>query len=175
MKIPLNWVSSGATPPAEFVPPVDGDQLLAFLEWYGARGPSLPMAPPNGLEFRPDSLPGVTLYRAGRFQVQLFIFPAGTIVPPHRHPNVDTIEVYVAGDYDFRVGGISAIPMDHLHDYRNGVSRWWGRGVRVKPHDTHDLEVFEGGACFLSFQHWLAGAPSSVGLDWVGARPHANV
>lgn len=130
------------------------------------------MAPQNGLAWA-GNLPGVTLYRAGPFQVQLFIFPAGTVVPPHRHPNVDTIEIYVAGDYDFRVGGISAIPMNHLHDRRNGVSRWWGRGVRVGPNDVHDLIVYDAGACFLSVQHWLRVAPSSVGDDWEGKPANA--
>jgi hypothetical protein len=125
------------------------------------------MAPQDGLAWA-GNLPGVILYRSGSFQVQLFIFPPGTYVPPHRHPGVDTIEVFVAGRYDFRVNGISAIPLVHLHDRRNGVSRWWGRGVRVGPNDWHDLTVFDQGACFLSVQHWLCGSPSSVGNDWEG-------
>jgi len=125
------------------------------------------MAPATGLVWA-GNLPGVALYRSGAFQVQLFVFPPNTYVPRHRHPDVDTIEIYVAGDYDFRVGDISAIPLNHLHDRRNGVSRWWGRGVRVGPNDWHELQVFEAGACFLSVQHWLRDEPSSVGNDWDG-------
>lgn len=161
------WMRSGATPAPSFAAPASGDVLLDFLRWYGEHGPAWPMAAADGLAWA-GNLPGVTLYRSGAFQVQLFIFPAGTVVPPHRHPNVDTIEMHVAGDYDFRVGGVSAIPLFHLHDRRGPVSRWWGRGVRVRPGDWHDLTVFDAGACFLSVQHWLRGTPSSVGEDWEG-------
>lgn len=168
------WIRSGASPAPEFQPPPEslcegGDALAAFLRWYGDHGPAWPMAPQNGLWFT-GGLPGLTLYQAGAFQVQLFIFPAGTEVPEHRHPHVDTIELRVAGDFDFRVAGISSIPLDFLADRRGPVSRWWGRGVRVRPGDWHDLSVGASGAAFLSVQHWLQGEPSTVGLDWEG-RP----
>jgi len=168
-----DWISSGATPAPFFIPPAAGDQLAAFYEWYCTNGPSCPMAPESGLAWA-GNLPGIVIYRAGQFQVQMFVFPAGCVVPPHRHPGVDTIEAHVAGHYDFRVNGTSAIPLDHLHDRRGTVSRWWGRGVRVRPSDWHDLSVFETGACFLSIQHWLRGAPSSVGEDWEGRAANSE-
>ena len=142
--------------------------MLEFLIWYGSNGPAWPAPPVGGLWFT-AGLPGLTLYAFGQFQVQLFIFPAGTEVPMHRHPNVDTIEMNVAGNYDFRVGGVSAIPMEFVMDRRNGLSRWWGRGVRVLPDAWHDLSVYDEGAAFLSIQHWLRGEPTTVGLDWEGA------
>lgn len=125
------------------------------------------MAPADGF-CSSGGLLGVTLYRSRQFQVQMFVFPAATEVAPHRHPNVDTIEMHVAGDYDFRVSGVSSIPIDHLQDRRGPVSRWWGRGVRVRPTDWHGLSV-KSGATFLSVQHWLNGvAPTTVGNDWEG-------
>jgi hypothetical protein len=161
------WLRSNAAVPRDFVPSGGGDVLVDFLQWYGANGPAIPMAPAAGLAWA-GNLPGVVLYRSGQFQVQLFLFPAGTVVKPHIHPNVDTIESHVSGHYDFRVGGVSAIPLDHLQDRSGPASRWWGRGVRVRPTDWHDLTVFDTGACFLSFQHWLRSEPSSVGDDWNG-------
>jgi hypothetical protein len=165
LKLP-KWMRSGATPAPRFTPTSSSDPLQGFLEWYCANGPAVAMSP-AGIEWA-GNLPGITLYRAGQFQVQQFLFPPGANVPPHRHPHVDTVEMHIAGNYDFRVNGVSAIPLEHLHDRRGNVSRWWGRGVRVRPTDWHDLSVYEGGACFLSVQHWLKGQPSSVGLDWEG-------
>lgn len=172
----LEWERSGATPAAAFVP-ASAEPLIEFMRWYGAHGPAWPMPPGDGLWFT-GGLPGVTLYCAGAFQVQLFIFPAGTEIPEHRHPHVDTVECHVAGDADFRVevGGalVPAVPARFLHDRRASVSRWWGRGVRVRPATWHELSVGAAGAAFLSVQHWLAGAPSSVGLDWEGRPVNAR-
>lgn len=165
----LEWQRSHAPAPAEFSPaPGSADPLGDFLVWYGEHGPAFPAAPAAGLWYT-AGLPGVTLYSCGAFQAQLFIFPADTIVPEHRHPHVDTIEMHLAGDFDFRVGGLPAIPADHFDDRRGGVSRWWGRGVRVRPHVWHDVRVGARGAAFLSLQHWLEGRPTTVGLDWEGA------
>jgi hypothetical protein len=172
------WVRSHAVPAPEFAAEALApgcDPLEEFLAWYGAHGPSWPMTPADGLRFHGVALPGVTLYRSGPFQVQLFVFAAGTRVPEHRHPNVDTIELHVAGDFDFRVQGRPAIPCDHLHDRRGPVSRWWGRGVRVRPSTWHDLRVGPGGTAFLSVQRWLNGVtPSTVGADWEGAPVNAE-
>lgn len=162
------WERSGAGPAAEFAPPPgSSDPLVDFLVWYGRHGPAFPMVPHAAID-RVGQIPGVTLFRSGAFQVQLFILPPGA-VPLHRHPHVDTIEMHLAGHYDFRVGGVSAIPMQHLHDRRGRVSRWWWRGVRVRPDTWHDLVVHDAGAAFLSVQHWLGTAPASVGDDWEGA------
>lgn len=167
------WMRSGAEPDLPFVPPTSGDALGAFLRWYGERGPSFPLPPVDG-PFFAGGLAGVSLYREGAFQVELFLFPPGTKVPPHRHPHVDTIEMHVAGDFDFRVTVegqmVSSIPLEFLHARKDGHSRWWGRGVRVRPDTVHELEVGPSGACFLSLQHWIGRAPTTVGEDWDG-RP----
>jgi hypothetical protein len=165
------WCRSNAVPAPEYCPEKYGENVVDFLRWYGANSPGFPMSPPDGF-CSSGGLLGLTLYRSGQFQVQLFLFPAGTVVPPHRHPNVDTIEMHLDGDYDFRVGGVSAIPLDHLHDRRGLVSRWWGRGVLVKSSDWHDLTV-NTGAAFLSVQHWLSGTPGTVGNDWEGEPVNA--
>lgn len=176
---PIEWTRSRATPPALYVPPAAGDALGDFLCWYGAHGPAWPAAPIGALSCL-GGLPALTLYRAGAFQVQLFLFPAGTDVPEHRHPNVDTIEMHVAGALDFRVAGEPTVPRDFLADRRAAagavdVSRWWGRGVRVRPGAWHSLAVGAGGGAFLSVQHWLCGsAGESVGRDWEGRPVNAR-
>lgn len=174
------WMRSGA----ELPPPFDArdigpslDPLGEFLRWYGERGPAFPL-PPEGGPFFAGGLAGVRLYRSGPFQVELFLFPPGTKVPPHRHPHVDTIEMRVDGDFDFRVTVdgrmVSSIPLEFLHDRKDGRSRWWGRGVRVRPDTVHELEVGSTGACFLSLQHWLDREPTTVGEDWEGAAVNAE-
>lgn len=155
--------------PIPFEPLETGDVLAAYLRWFLTNGPSCPMVPANGLVFFGNG-PGIVLHRDGQFQTQLFFGLPNTKIPKHRHPNVDSIEVHIGPcDLFFYVEGIPAIPHEFLHHERNGVSRWWGRGVRVRPNQSHHLEVGPGGGAFLSSQHWLNGRrPSSVDLDWDG-------
>jgi hypothetical protein len=172
LRVRHEWVGRGGRL-TSYDPPESGDKLLDFLAWFGSEGPSFPMSPLEGMSWA-GNLGGVVVYRAGQFQVQLFIFPPGSHVPYHRHPNVDTVEIHVAGHYEFIVNGHPVIPLNHLHDRRGPVSRWWGRGVRVRPTDLHSLQVYGAGACFLSIQHWLNGEPTSVGLDWDGEPSNAG-
>lgn len=122
----------------------------------------------------------VVLHRHGQFQTELLSViprPGNAGLPEHRHPNVDTVEVFLAGEFGFtkngrlvnRGGRVSPIGAD-------GVAQLCGLQVRVRPQDLHGAAPLgEGGWVFLSLQHWLNGVPpSSVGLDWAGPQ-HESV
>lgn len=100
---------------------------------------------------------GVCLYRNGPWQVELFSVQPNGAFPPHRHPNVDSIEVHLSGDLRLTVRGKLA-----------------KRITRIRPRDWHGGTSGPGGT-FLSVQRWLNDvAPTSVGLDWEGP-PHVDV
>lgn len=160
-----------------------GATLEGFLSWFVDRGPSIAAPPMDGFWFNP-LIWGVTLYRRAPFQAQLYIVPPGCRLTEHGHPNTDTFEIHTNGDMNFRVADDSGalqpvIPPGHLHDQRFGVSRWWGRAVRVRPGVRHDLSVGATGSAFVSLQHFTDGVMRrSVGEDWDGEpvdRTHAEV
>lgn len=105
------------------------------------------------------------LHRDDRFQVELCCVAGGTVIPPHTHPNADTIEVSVAGAMRLLVNGVD--PFEGIPDdlvMRRG--RW--RGIRINHDDVHGTTVPEPGSVFLSIQRWN-GPPQSVLTDYKGA------
>lgn len=116
-------------------------------------------APPPDAILHVGDISGVTLYRHGPFQVQLFIAKPGATAPRHSHPNIDSCEWLVAGAVDFqteRQSWVNAWPKTFF--------------LHIQPGETHVADAGPAGVCFLSFQKWLNGVePSSVTLDWDGA------
>jgi hypothetical protein len=115
----------------------------------------------------------VVLYRAAPFQVEQFtILPraGGSSFPDHRHPNVDSIEYFMAGEINFRLRGswVASIE-DAAAVGSDGASLLCGRRLPVRAEDMHGGRVGDGGAVFLSIQRWLRETPpTSVLLDWAG-------
>lgn len=161
----ISWISSRFGKRPHFT----GNNLLEFLRFMGQEGPRIPMPPADGFWWH-DGLAGVTLFREGAFQAQLYICKPLSTIPEHSHPNVDSFEVNVGGDLRFMIKGKQTIPDEWRKLERNGMSRWNGDGVFVGAGVEHSLIVGPTGAAFLSVQHWLNGpAQRSVGLDWQGA------
>ena len=108
---------------------------------------------------------GVVLHRRGDFQAELFVVTPDTELPPHGHPDIDSIEVYVSGDIEFILEGRAI----------TNPEKKMGRSmIRVLPGQEHGARIGPAGGCFISVQRWLNGIePSSVGLNWSG-EPHAE-
>jgi len=158
------WTRAARRAPAEFT----GDTLEKFQTWFVEHGPSVPAPPPDGFWFN-SLIWGVTQYRKAPFQAQLYIVPPGCVLTEHQHPNTDTFEIHTGGEMTFCVNGHPVIPPGKLMDQRFGVSRWWGRAVRVRPGVPHHLTVGASGSAFVSLQHFTDGVMRrSVGEDWDG-------
>lgn len=108
--------------------------------------------PGDGIRWN-EGFAGVTLYRNGPFQVQLFVVKPNARSTRHAHPNIDSVEYGIAGD-------------DTFESERN--FRLHGL-IMVAPGEMHTAAAREQGGAFFSIQKWLNGAiPSSVELDWTG-------
>lgn len=100
------------------------------------------------------------IHREGQYQTELFMIPFKIQkVEFHSHPNVDTYEMYVSGDFTLSKDGVP-----HPGAYCSELGK---RPIlKVFHNNIHGGEV-RSGACFLSFQHWLNGVkPSSVAIDY---------
>jgi len=140
--------------PWDFTPK---DELEHYLAEVIKEKPVL--SPPiGGLTFV-EGLCAYVVHREGQFQSQLIICAAGTKIPEHRHPNVDSFEMAMYG-MNLTFSGELALKEEQ---------NVFGRSIRVRPMDKHGGWAGEKGGCFLSVQHWLNGVPpTSVGLDWDG-------
>lgn len=130
--------------------------MRAFAAWWLRHKPF--NIPHDALRFLGDEKSGitygVTVYRSGQFQVQMWIVGPGAGTPAHSHPNIDSVEYGLVGDAVFE------------SDRRCLL----GGMLMVAPGETHTAHAGKSGGAFFSIQKWLNGVqPSSVELDWVGA------
>ena len=146
------------------------DDLTTFLEWYLAGGLKTYVPHKNFVHFV-EGVTGLTVYRSGEYQVQLFTATPDTVIPSHTHPNVDSYEVALSG-------------MEFFLDDKVVLPRWYAdmpatnsnlamshyEVVRVLPDSPHSALAGKDGGSFMSVQHWLNGVePTSVGNDWIGS------
>ena len=131
----------------------EDDDLTSFLNWWMKSRPI--NTPADNSVTQAGAIYGVVLYRQAPYQVQLFIMPPYSSIEDHVHPNVDSYEVYLGGDINFRIDKEMYEPQD------------LGAHVRVRPDCWHGGLFGSNGGSFLSVQKWLNGkAPTSVGDDW---------
>lgn len=147
--------------------------LQAFAKWFLSRPMSGLRPPQNAVHMYTTSggiVISTVLCRMPPYQVELFAGPGPGHFPPHRHPNVDSIEVHLTGETNFVIRGRPVVPPDLINAVaEDGASIFCGFRSRVRPGDFHGATVGPSGGAFLSIQHWLNGVePSSVGLDWEG-------
>jgi len=104
---------------------------------------------------------GIVIDRNDQFQTELFIVPVGIeIIEFHNHPNVDSFEMHICGDFVFETNGIkypSSSEIIHLSQ----------RSLQyVGSEDIHGA-LWKSSGAFLSFQYWKNGAkPTSVIIDF---------
>lgn len=143
------------------------DELGSFAEWYQRQYFAIPLCPADGVR-RVGGFSGLTLYRQGPFQVQLWICEPNSVIPDHCHPNVDSIQMYLSGEVFLRLNGEEIVQPNDVHEAHNGLSSRHGFFIRICPGDIHGATIGPKGGSFLTFQRFLDGKPKSVELDWAG-------
>lgn len=148
------------------------DKLAQFKDWWLAhRDLRVPFDSPVTCDAAPQTDTttwGAVLYRAGCWQVQLFILKPDSVIPEHRHPNVDSFEVYLSGDIEFSLDGKVMTPIgESAVPGFDGHHVYLGTSIRVVPGAWHGAKSGAKGGLFLSVQQWLNGVvPGNVGADW---------
>jgi hypothetical protein len=129
--------------------------LEDFCHWF-MNQPIREWVPGDVFNF--GSFKSCIVHRDPPFQVEFVIVRSGPGPKPHRHPNVDSIEIGLAG------GTVGFIVNDIVH-----YMRPW-ETISVRATDWHGVVELPNGAAFYSVQQWLDGVePSSVGLNWEGS------
>lgn len=146
--------------------------LAAFARWFMAQPPTswrVPQQPIYQFDMQGGAARGVVLYRDGRYQAELFIVTQSGVFPEHAHPNVDSIEVLIAGNIEFIVRGRTKFRPEVLLKHPPKLGTMIGVGAGV----SHAAILHEGGGAFISLQRWRDDVPiTSVGIDWDGPPHH---
>jgi hypothetical protein len=137
------------------------DQLDAFFRWWQAHNVYKPPREGPVMQHN-DCSTSTVVYRSGQFQVQQVVLKPNSEIPDHIHPNVDSIELYGAGDIVFR---------------RNDEKPFVGVNsgidcLRILPTDWHGGTFGPRGGVFFSVQHWLKGSPDFIIDDWKPRDPN---
>ncbi len=149
--------------------------LEDFLNWFMNSGPSIGMIPflnPFKVTTFNDGKKAYTInwYRKGPFQVQLIIMDPDAIAPAHKHPNMDSFELYAGGQINFyKNGKLETTDFNTVDTDKNFFAPNRGNFLRIHPEDWHNGNFGPEGAVFFSVQKWLNGVePKDVTEDWDG-------
>lgn len=139
-----------------------------FMNWWIKSGH--PIKPPFEKPIHTTDIAyALCLYREGRFQVELYVCKANTESPRHKHPNVESISMYLTGNLSFAKAGEEFTDLSKYQIERaDGAHLLLGRFVESNDGKEHALRVGPEGGAFLIFEHWKDRDPSSVTMHWDG-------
>lgn len=140
-----------------------------FRDWWLAKGRPwrIPFDKPIHVT---DIAYALCLYREKKFQVELYICKADTQTPSHKHPNVESVTMYLAGNLEFaKPDGEFADLSQYQKAKENGTHMLLGKGIEANDGSKpHALRIGKEGGAFLIFEHWKDREPTSVTTHWEG-------
>ena len=109
------------------------------------------------------------IYREKNFQIELYICKSNTESPQHKHPDIESITMYLAGDLAFSKDGKFADLSMYQKPKANGAHMLLGKTAEVNDGtQSHALKIGNTGGAFLIFEHWKNQKPTSVTTHWEG-------
>lgn len=154
--------------------------LLSFAAWYSTwLNGNVKFAQMYSVEENKLGI-GITLFAIRPFRVQLFLFKPGAVIPPHSHPDVESYELYVAGDMDLtkkEQDGNMVVQnkREFVKPDKNGICESNGGMIRVPAGCVHGGRInnhgnlSDRGGCFISIQYWRnRWEDASVIANWKG-------
>lgn len=139
----FDWVMP---PKSALSAPTAWASVSEFAKWWHEAG--TPVYPPNDAEiFLTDDATAFCLFRAGQFQVELYLIHADPKLDAHQHPGVEVVQITLVNGYG-KMSEVVAPGMAH----GDGIARL---GLKT-------------GLPLLTFEHWLGGKPSTAAAAWKG-------
>lgn len=161
-------------PTPDEIKPVD--ELASFAGWYLKTYGPVPASQFDGVHFV-GKFGVLTMYREAPYQVQMVLCRPNSNIPQHRHPKTDSLLVMVAGELYLKVNGEYVFPPGCFEALPDGRCNKNFQFIRVPPGTEHGGKIGSKGACFVNFERWLDGKPTSAELDWEGpalSEDHKN-
>lgn len=105
------------------------------------------------------------VHRTGALQAELIHIRPNERIPPHLHPDVDSVDLLVSGDIDLVIAG-KRIAEGYGSERREAFLK--RAGIRIAANAPHGGTTGPQGVVFVSCQRW-AIPPSHIALAWAGA------
>lgn len=142
----MSFVPS-VNPHANLEIPETWENVKAFADWWMETGMPI-IFPKNPEVFMSDDATAVSIFRHGRFQVEMYLIHPHPKVPMHEHPGVEVIKM--------RLGNTKTPIMS------NTLLRGQAHGAGLR------LEAEDLGFPLVAFQHWIDREPCTVAAMWKG-------
>jgi hypothetical protein len=127
--------------------PETWNDVEEFGRWWVGAG--LPLLYPEKPEvFRTDDATAISIFRKGRFQVELYLIHPRPKLPDHEHPGVEVIKMRMGHTGDLTFSNVLTDGNSH------------GAGIRL------EAEVL--GFPLIAIQHWKTRDPITVAAMWKG-------
>jgi hypothetical protein len=134
-------------PHANLEIPDNWEDVKAFANWWMESGMPI-LFPKNPEVFLSDDATAISIFRHGRFQVELYLIHPNPKVPEHEHPDVEVIKMSLTADK----GPVMSTIL------KNG--EFHGAGQRMAAEKI--------GFPLVAFQHWLTREPTTIASMWKG-------
>lgn len=135
-------------PVANLEVPETWNNVTEFGVWWVKVG--MPIRFPIGAEvFRTDDATAVSLFRQGRFQIEMYLIHPHPQLQDHEHPGVEAIKVRMGNNNEV-IGFTDALTEGRSH----------GAGVRLEAETT--------GFPLIAIQHWTTRDPITIAAMWKG-------
>ncbi len=136
------------------------NSLADYFEYVMSQ-PFLNLAPIYHGVYQYGNLMSIVLHRQDNYQLELFLVPDTIqLLEFHTHPNVDSYELHMAGDFVFESNNVQ------YHLPESCLRLIEKLPVNVPSTHIHG-GIFKNGGAFISFQQWKNGVqPTSVGHDF---------
>lgn len=98
---------------------------------------------------------GLTLFRFGRKQLEVWYAPKGEEIEPHVHKKIDSTLIILGGEMEGNIDG------------RIGKTGWYDflRRFNIPSGTIHSAKVTGRFCLFLNYEKWT-GKPSSAAIDF---------
>jgi hypothetical protein len=98
---------------------------------------------------------GITLFRFGRRQLEVWYCPGGEVIKTHCHEKIDSTLIILAGEMEGTIGS------------RTGKTGWYDflRRFRVPRGVLHSAKITGRFCIFANYERWT-GRPSSAAVDF---------
>ena len=135
-------------PVANLEVPKSWENVTEFGVWWVKAG--MPIRFPIGAEvFRTDDATAVSLFRQGRFQIEMYLIHPHPQLQDHEHPGVEAIKVRMGNNNEV-IGFTDALTEGRSH----------GAGVRLEAEAT--------GFPLIAIQYWTTRDPITIAAMWKG-------
>lgn len=141
------------------------DDLREFAESWLER-PII--RPPTDAFYEDHNAVLFTFHRDVDMQVELFVAKPNVIIPTHKHPHIESYDVFMFGAGVLTVGdSLDALFQFNTRKTTREYHRAMGNAAWLNRDTWHGGETTDVASTYITFQKWYDMKPTHVANDWI--------